>query len=196
MAEAHRVRLAHHGWWIAVVAGVSIATVARADWQLPWQGTPSLEQIERRVHSRYPDVTQLSANELQRLRAAGDRIALLDVRESPEFEVSHLRGAVRIDPSANPDEVLRSLGPRIRGATVVLYCSVGERSSRLAERVQPALRAAGAAQVANLSGGLFGWFVQRLPMVDARGATWAIHGYDAHWSDLLRERRGHVVLDP
>ena len=76
--------------------------------------------------------------------------ALLDVRTEAEFAVSHLPGALRIDPDASPAQVVAAIRPN---TAVVVYCSVGYRSSQLAKRLQKA----GVAGVSNLDGSIFQW---------------------------------------
>jgi len=61
---------------------------------------------------------------------------------------------------------------------IIVYCSVGRRSSIFAERVQADMLANGALSVSNLERGIFGWHNESRALVDARGATDAVHPYD------------------
>jgi len=73
-----------------------------------------------------------------------------------------------------------------RGKTVVFYCSVGERSSRMATHVRDVAREAGAKEIYNLSGGIFAWHNDRLPLVSAPGRpTEFVHPFDATWGRLV-----------
>ncbi len=74
---------------------------------------------------------------------------------------------------------------RVNGKTAVFYCSVGVRSSRLAERVAQGLKARGAVAVDDLAGGIFAWHGEARPLVDAKGPTDFVHPYDATWGRLL-----------
>jgi len=67
---------------------------------------------------------------------------------------------------------------------IVVYCSVGVRSARLAR----ALSATGAKQVFNLRGGIFEWANRGLPLVGPAGPARSVHGYDAEWAVLLDAR--------
>jgi hypothetical protein len=73
---------------------------------------------------------------------------------------------------------------------------VGVRSSRLAERSREWLRRHGAASVSNLRGGIFRWHGERRPLVDARGPTEALHGFDRHWRRLAPRQDVPIVVSP
>jgi rhodanese-related sulfurtransferase len=120
---------------------------------------------------------------------------VFDVREPQEFAVSHLPGAVRVDPSLSADAFLAAYGDLIKGRDVVLYCSVGKRSSLLAERVAGVSRAKGALSVANLDGGLFRWHNEGRALVRATTPTSAIHPYDAFWGRHVK-RQSEVRMTP
>lgn len=106
-------------------------------------------------------------------------LVLLDTRPVAEFDVSHLPGARRVDPTTR-DTAALGIPPRAR---VVVYCSVGWRSGHVARR----LLDAGRGRTWNLEGGLFAWANEGRPMVDASGnATARVHPFDAAWGRLLR----------
>lgn len=168
----------------ALALGVALmAGTPTAD---PRPEADSLVAVEAAVARRYPGVEQLDPAALDALRAQpGAAAFLLDVREPAEYAVSRLQGAIRIDPDADLEALLRTTGPLPAGARLVFYCSVGVRSTRLAERLRHALRAHGVAQIANLRGGVFAWHNARRPLHNEQGPTDAVHGYDARWSQLL-----------
>lgn len=117
---------------------------------------------------------------------------LVDVRESREFAVSHLPGAVRLDPDASDAQALQLIRAHRAGRPVLFYCSVGVRSSELAQRLQKQLAREGA-HSANLAGGIFGWAKQGRALESANGPTRRVHGYDETWARLAP---APVVLDP
>lgn len=106
---------------------------------------------------------------------------LVDVRAPAEQAVSTLTGALCVAPDDDPADVLRRTGTDL---PIVVYCSVGVRSARLAR----ALTAAGATKVQNLRGGLFEWANRGLPLAGRSGAAERVHGYDAEWAVLLDAR--------
>jgi rhodanese-related sulfurtransferase len=106
----------------------------------------------------------------------------VDVRAPAEQAVSTLPGALCVAPEDAPVDVLRRTE---KARPIVVYCSVGVRSARLAR----ALSAVGATDVFNLRGGIFDWANRGLPLVGPSGATQCVHGYDATWQVLLDPQR-------
>lgn len=159
--------------WTLVGASLLAAATALAQ-------PPTFEALKREISARYPDVPWVAPATLARWmsRPEDERPHLLDVRKPEEFAVSHLRGAVRVDPD-HPD--LERI-PR-DGRPLVVYCSVGWRSGTLGAL----LRERGHERVYNLTGGIFAWANEGRP-VWARGRrAQQVHPYDAEWGQLLRE---------
>ncbi|MBK8003619.1 MAG: rhodanese-like domain-containing protein [Gemmatimonadetes bacterium] len=98
---------------------------------------------------------------------------LLDVREAPEFAVSHLPGARRLPPGELPAEVLALP----RATPVVTYCAVGVRAAAAARQLQ----AAGFSDVRVLAGSIFAWANAGRPLVNAGGATPLVHPVGPLW---------------
>ena len=147
----------------------------------------SLAEVEEDVKSDYPSVKHVTPDDLA--ASPGESgIVLFDVREKSEFTVSHLPDAVRIDPDLDRETFLQRYRDRIAGKRVVFYCSVGVRSSQMAERLKLALQGAGAKSAANLSGGIFRWHNERRELKNASGQTDAVHPYNARWGRLLRRK--------
>ncbi len=171
-------------------------TASAQNWSYFISPPASLEVIEIDLARHYPDVANLTPAALSgELSEGGAEVLLLDVREPGEFAVSRLAGAIQIEPSARASEVVGVVGAHARGRIVVLYCSVGQRSSAMAQRAQTALRQAGAVEVVNLQGGIFAWRNAGLPVVNARGATPFVHPYNRTWSRYL-QRQDLVAYTP
>jgi rhodanese-related sulfurtransferase len=144
--------------------------------------TNGLDEMKSAVRSRFPQVPQLQTAELADWLANPHREPplLLDVRTEPEFKVSHLPGAVRVDPSAKGTQ-LRPLLELHR--PIVVYCSVGYRSSDLATR----LRSAGQTNVSNLEGSIFAWANEDRPLVTGSNQpVRVVHPYNQTFGKLLR----------
>ena len=107
---------------------------------------------------------------------------LLDARERAEFEVSHLEGAAWVGYN---DFDLRRVWLLPRDQPIVVYCSVGYRSSLIAERMQEA----GFSRVSSLWGGIFNWYNEQRLVVNASGPTENIHPYNEEWSRWIHPRR-------
>ncbi len=123
-----------------------------------------------------------SVPEIQVQEAATDASTLvfLDARESAEFAVSHLAGAI---PVGYDHFTVAALPDISKNAHVVVYCSVGYRSEKVAEQLQ----AAGYTNVSNLYGGIFEWVNQGHPVVDSVGPTERVHAYSWTWGVWLQK---------
>lgn len=141
-----------------------------------------LATVEKLVRSKYPDVEQVSTADLAYTMQHGDSsFILIDTREVHEYEVSHLPGAIRIDPDATTFPELRDVP---RDTRVVAYCSVGYRSSEVVTRLQ----AEGFTNVANLEGSIFRWGNEGRPLEKQGEAVTTVHPYNKTWSKLLDEQ--------
>ena len=138
--------------------------------------------VKARIRKEFPAVPQIGTRELA-ARLESEKPLLLDVRAQAEFDVSHLAGARRVEPGATPDLRIAKDTP------IVTYCSVGYRSSAVAQR----LREAGYTRVQNLEGSIFQWANEGRPLVrDGKPAT-LVHPYDSKWGRLLdKQRRADV----
>ena len=140
------------------------------------------EKTKSWVRSEFPDVEHVSAEDLRLRLDSGrpDRKApiVLDVRTVDEYEVSHLSGAIRVDPEGDLPDFLRVLDHQ---APVVAYCSVGYRSSRLVER----LKKEGFTDAKNLEGSIFEWANKGYPLERDGALVQEVHPYDAEWGRLL-----------
>ncbi|MYA18443.1 MAG: rhodanese-like domain-containing protein [Gammaproteobacteria bacterium] len=132
----------------------------------------------RIVRETFPDVPQLSTERLAEALEADADVVLLDARSKEEFETSHLQGAVRATSIRSAREALKEHGKK---SMVVVYCSVGYRSSRLAQK----LRATGVENVFNLEGSLFKWANEGRPVYRASEQVRTVHPFDEDWGDLL-----------
>lgn len=129
------------------------------------------------VADRHPGVLRLTGEALAGLPTGS--YLLVDVRPVAEWSISHLAGAFR---SEDAGEVLAEAHRRHLDR-IIVYCSIGERSSRLAERI---LGRNPDVLVFDLAGGIFTWACEDRPLEDASGqATRLVHPYDATWGAML-----------
>ena len=145
--------------------------------------TPAWERTLRLVRQAFPDVPQMSIQQFATMRTddTAPDIVLLDARSATEFKVSHLPGAVL---ASNTRMALEALDASDPVRTVVVYCSVGYRSSRLAEKLQ----ARGIENVFNLEGSLFQWANEGRPLYRGEERVYQAHPYDEEWGQLLDRR--------
>ena len=164
---------------LAAFAGFLILTAGTA-----LSGPNALQDVQDDVARRWPALTHLPAAKLSELMAA-NTVALFDVREEAEFEVSHIAGAVRVDPGITREDFLARFGTAAKDKNAVFYCSVGVRSSKLATRVADDLKAGGAKEVFDLAGGIFAWHRDERPLTDAKGPTQFVHPNSKSWGSVL-----------
>jgi len=140
-------------------------------------------EILGEIHQRFADVPQLGIDDyLAWLNSERPPPLLVDVRPQQEYAVSHIPGAVHVPAWAGFLEHF-TVVPKHRD--IVLYCSVGWRSSAAARE----LRRAGFDKVINLEGSIFAWANQGRPLVDAGGPTEVVHPFNEKWGRLLQARR-------
>lgn len=133
--------------------------------------------VKQLVRRKFPEVTSLSTEKLASWLASDlPPPVLIDARQAAEYAVSHLPGARHLHTleaiqaaAIAPDE------------TLVIYCSVGYRSARLAERLQ----AAGYQHVMNLEGSIFEWYNRGNPVVADGLPVQQVHPYNRTWGFLL-----------
>lgn len=168
------------------IGALACASPARAQGLRDLLSPPdSLEAMALRVERDFPDVHHARPSDIARLSAAPRPVLVFDVRERVEFEVSRLPGAERIAPNASETMVLAQIGSRLHERAILFYCSVGQRSSRMAERAGPALRRSGAHEVYSLRGGVFAWHDEQRPLIDMFGPTPYVHPFNGAWRRLL-----------
>ncbi|XP_051891451.1 tRNA uridine(34) hydroxylase-like [Pristis pectinata] len=155
-----------------------------------------MEPVSEWIHHRFPAVRSLGTDAVEQLlREDRERLLLLDVRSPAEYEVSHLEGAVRVDPeTTDMEQVVRELGPAecLKDKEVVCYCTAGYHGSEMAQKLHKAL-VSGSEQegqespkVYNLDGGLVKWANERKPIVDGKEQpTQLVHPYNKVWAQLL-----------
>ncbi len=134
-------------------------------------------------------VENLTTDELAAMLVGAEPPLLFDIRTAAEFEKSRIATAVRLDPDTAPDDFAARYAALVAERDLVFYCSIGQRSTELLERVESVCRTAGAKSCRNLRGGIFRWYNEGKPVVDASGMTNDIHGYDPVWAVMVERRR-------
>ena len=148
----------------------------------------TLDSVQQDILTDNPTIPQMDRRQLLKLRQDEEPLLLFDVREKDEFAVSHLENAIRLDPATWKSQFAANWAKKLRGKTVVFYCSVGVRSTKMAAYLAPYLKQQGASAVYNLQEGIFGWANAGKPMVNKKGPTSFVHPFDDHWGQLLNSR--------
>jgi len=105
-------------------------------------------------------------------------ITFIDAREKREYEVSHIQNAIWIGYDDFDLNRVTTVG---KESKIIVYCSVGYRSEKIAEK----LIKAGYTAVSNLYGGIFEWKNQNHPVYNSIGETEDVHAYDKIWGVWL-----------
>ncbi len=129
----------------------------------------------------WPGVQHLTTVELARRMASREAILVIDTRAKKEYLVSHLPGAVWAESAPQLRAAVRNV-PETQ--LVVLYCSVGVRSSKAAAM----LMRDGGHTVANLRGSIFQWANEGRALEVNGKPTTHVHPYNRLWGQLLDTR--------
>ena len=158
-------------WIVAASVSLGLLAFRGLDWLL----------LKRSLRTRFSEIDWITTQQLADWLADKDRRqpALLDVRTAAEWNVSHLAGARRVDPTADAETAGEGLA---KDAPIVTYCSVGYRSGKMAER----LRAAGYSNVRDLEGSIFEWANEHRPLVSNGKRVARVHPYNSIWGRLLK----------
>ncbi len=136
----------------------------------------AFELLQRGTSYKFPDVNWIVTGDLARWLEdpARPQPLLLDARTPAEYEVSHLRGAVRMDPY-RPSLVGLTRVPK--DTPIVVYSSAGYRGARVAKW----LGQAGYPNVQNLGSSLFQWANEGRPIFNGDRPAELVHPYDGWW---------------
>lgn len=130
------------------------------------------------------NVKEISVAELTKLK----NVVLLDTREATEYDVSHLLKAMHVGYDNFSIDSVKNID---KNARIVVYCSVGYRSEKIAEK----LKGAGFTNVSNLYGGIFEWVNQGNKVVNSsERETNNVHAYNKTWGVWLN--KGNKVYEP
>ncbi|XP_074640165.1 uncharacterized protein LOC141898237 [Tubulanus polymorphus] len=167
----------------------------------------TMKMVLSGVRAKFPTVNQINTENLCAWIQNGscpdvddgnNKIILLDTRGENEHRVSHIKDATRIDPDL--EEVTSTLREIIanneeKSLSIVCYCSVGYRSTRMAERLSKTYakikrgdRDIPSIDFYNLEGSLFKWANESKPMVDINNKpTIYAHPFSVVWGKLLNK---------
>lgn len=150
----------------------------------PWN--LSLKKIQSGIEKWHQNVQHIDAVRLSEMDA--DNVVIFDVREPDEFNVSHIKGAIQISPTIEPEDFEYEFAEIITGKVVVFYCSVGVRSSAKASQLTGIVNDVNAQASYNLKGGIFQWHNELRPLVNKEGRTTKIHPYNHYWRQLIKDK--------
>ncbi|MBY0231630.1 MAG: sulfurtransferase [Gemmataceae bacterium] len=119
------------------------------------QHSPRFLALVKDAKSRIRETT---VDEVKKRLDAGERLALVDVREESEWAAGRVPGAVHLGKGI----IERDIEARFpdTGAEIILYCGGGFRSALAAD----ALRAMGYTGVVSMDGGMRDWRGRGFPV--------------------------------
>ena len=123
----------------------------------------------------------VGVHELNKLLPSSKNVHLIDAREIPEFEISHINNAENIPPAKVTKKSVAHINQQ---DTIIVYCSVGYRSDLIARK----LKRFGYENVFNLYGGIFDWSNNNYKMVNFEGETTQVHPFDQKWGKWVVEK--------
>ncbi|XP_069136528.1 uncharacterized protein [Argopecten irradians] len=142
-----------------------------------------------------------SGTQTQEVTNAQRKLVILDCRPEEEFVISHLEGSVRVDYDKDVKEIIQTLPEHLHtvenlaNTDIVCYCSLGYRSSVVADKFQNFLKensgclpgGSESPAAVNLEGSLFKWANEGRHMVDMDGRqTIFAHPYNVVYGKLLK----------
>lgn len=133
------------------------------------------------IRLQFWEIQQLSTEDLAATLADKTKSnpLLLDARTLEEYQVSHLADA-KLVPNNLQDLVNKGID---YSTPIVVYCSVGYRSSAIARHLQ----SMGYQNVFNLSGSIFQWVNENRPVYREGKPVTQVHPYNSFWQHLLVE---------
>jgi rhodanese-related sulfurtransferase len=118
---------------------------------------------------------KVPAIDVDSLHKALGTVTVLDAREPKEYAVSHIPGAVNCGYDRFDLSQLEGLD---KTRPIVVYCSIGYRSEKIAQK----LTKAGFTNVSNLYGSIFEWANRGYPMLGPdEQPTARLHTYNRSW---------------
>ena len=138
--------------------------------------SPSGAELIRQIKSQIDEVDPADVHEVL---ANGNGVALVDVRETHEFEAGHLPGARHV-PRGHLESQIEGAAPD-RSQRVILYCASGNRSALAAHTLREQL---GYENVESMRGGITLWkdrgYEVEVPKALLRRAARALQPAPAH----------------
>lgn len=103
---------------------------------------------------------EITPHEIQRRLAAGEKIALIDVREPGEFQLARIEGAELVPMQTVPSELSR-LDAQADDTPLIVFCHHGVRSLNVVNW----LRGQGVEACQSMAGGIDRWSLEIDPTV-------------------------------
>lgn len=110
-----------------------------------------LDKVHQSILSDYPDLSHISRDALENQMGTAE-IIIFDTRPIVEYEISHIKGAIQIDPDMHAEQFRKKFSQAIKNKHIMLYCSVGRRSSKFGDRIEKTAMMGGGVRCAQFRG--------------------------------------------
>ena len=140
--------------------------------------------LKRLIRLNFPSVQPVTTVELAEWLESAKipDLIILDARSEAEYAVSHLQGAKHLKEITFDAILLQSRFAIAHVPKIVVYCSLGYRSAKVAQQLQQARFY----DVFNLEGGIFQWANEQRPLFKDGQSTQLVHPYNSVWGLLLK----------
>jgi rhodanese-related sulfurtransferase len=144
------------------------------------------EELNRKIasiRSMFPSVPEITPLQVREMSARGELAALVDVRTAEEQAVSRIPASIPWEEFVDRKKEFITESEGSAGPKVCLYCTIGYRSSKAAEK----LRKEGI-DAMNLSGSILAWTHEGFPLVTrdedtgSEISTKRLHVYGKQWA--------------
>ena len=125
-----------------------------------WLPAYGLDIAKRFLRWKFDDIHHITTAELAEQMKGENPLAILDIRGLEDYKTSHLANAHLLLPESTDAQIQKLLSGIPTKRPIVVYCSVGYRSSTMARR----LKDLGRNNVSNLEGSIFAWAVEGHPL--------------------------------
>ena len=145
---------------------------------------------------QFPDVSNITTNDLQDViekSSDSNKLLLIDTRKREEYDVSFISGAKHLAFPVSESDVQKFAEENITDHTeiIVCYCSLGYRSSKVAQTLSHVLRQDQIEKISvhNLEGSIFQWVNEGRSLSSVRGeVTQSCHPFSTMWGLLCLNR--------
>jgi len=141
-----------------------------------------LSEVKKTIRDKYPSISFVTSAQLKKWLAPNSEkeLLLFDVRSREEFEVSHIKQAIRIE---DLDHSLVLLFGKMKDTPIVIYDSVGLRSAKFADK----LTGRDFSNVYVLEGSIFEWANNGFPLHKGSQQVYKVHPNDLWWGRYLND---------
>jgi rhodanese-related sulfurtransferase len=147
-----------------------------------FQSTAQRENFHEMLKTYYKNtIPTLKPADLYQKILSGEKIYILDTRETKEFEVSHIKNAIHVGYTNFDLKITDKLD---KNTPVIVYCTIGARSEEIGAKIKKI----GFKDVYNLYGGLIYWKNQGYRVIDSNDKpTQKVHVYSKEWGKWLKK---------